>query len=108
MQMSRYCRGVGKEGNDNGQPYAGATILIWGLKALAMSTFVPATSFGILLTRYAPLRTAQLPAADIPDRFDRIDPASEAFDPGSRNRGGGAKSRAVKVPDLRSMCLTEH
>jgi hypothetical protein len=60
-------------------------------------------SLGIRLTRLAPLRTANLPAADMPERLDRIDPASELpEDPGSRKRGGGAKSSAVKVPDLRS------
>ena len=40
----------------------------------------------------------------MPERFDRIEPASDPLEPGSRNRGGGAKSRAVNVPDLRSMC----
>ena len=40
---------------------------------------------------------------DMPERLERIEPASEARDePGSRNFGGGAKSSAVKVPDLRS------
>lgn len=70
-----------------------------------MSSLVPTTSLGILLTRYAPVRMPILLAADMPDRFERIDPASDPFAPGSRKRGGGAKSRDVNVPDLRSRCL---
>jgi len=64
---------------------------------------VPTTSLGILLTRLAPVRTANLPAADMPERLDRMDPASDILEPaGSRMRPGGAKSRAVKVLELRS------
>jgi hypothetical protein len=69
-----------------------------------MSSLVKTISLGILLTRLAPLATAYLPAADIPERLDRIEPASDALEPGSRNLGGGAKSRPVKRPDLRSKC----
>lgn len=43
--------------------------------------------------------------ADIPLRLERIEPESEAVPSRSLNRGGGAKSRAVKVPDLRRRCL---
>lgn len=76
-----------------------------GLRLLVMSSWVPTISLGILLTRYAPLRIAILPALDMPDRLERIEPASDALEPGSRKRGGGAKSRAVKVLELRSKCL---
>lgn len=69
-----------------------------------MSSLVKTTPGGILLTRLAPLATAYRPAADIPERFERMEPASEALEPGSRNLGGGAKSRLVKVPDLRRRC----
>jgi hypothetical protein len=57
-------------------------------------------SCGILETRYAPFLMALLVIWDTPERFDRMDPASLAFS-GSLNLRGGAKSRAVKVPDLR-------
>lgn len=85
--------------------YAGATRSILGRRLDMMSSLVPTTSLGILLTRYAPLRTAILPAADMPERLERMEPASDALEPGSRKRGGGAKSSAVKVPDLRRACL---
>lgn len=71
-----------------------------------MSSLVPTAPGGSLLTRFAPLRIAIRPAADIPERLERIEPASDAFDPGSRKRGGGAKSRPVKRPDFRRACLT--
>jgi hypothetical protein len=48
---------------------------------------------------------AILPAADIPDRLERMDPASDALDAGSRIRAGGAKSKAVNKPDLRRAWL---
>jgi len=69
-----------------------------------MSSLVNTTPLGILLTRLAPLAIAFLPTADMPDRLERMEPASDAFEPGSRNLGGGAKSRPVKRPDLRSKC----
>ena len=96
--MSAIAMSKSKKGN-----YAGATMFNFGLKLWTISSFVPTTSLGIRLTRYAPARTAILLVVDMPERFERIDPASEAPDPGSRKRGGGAKSRAVKVPDLRSI-----
>src|SRR3954447_6981660 len=68
-----------------------------------MSSLVKTMPLGILLTRLAPLATACLPAADMPERLERIEPASDALEPGSRNLGGGAKSRPVNNPDLRSM-----
>lgn len=40
----------------------------------------------------------------MPLRLLRIEPASEA-DASLVNRGGGAKSSAVNVPDLRKRCL---
>jgi len=40
----------------------------------------------------------------MPERLDRIEPASEP-ESALRKRGGGAKSRAVKVLDLRRACL---
>lgn len=43
--------------------------------------------------------------ADMALRLERIEPESEAVPSRSLNRGGGAKSRAVKVPDLRRRCL---
>jgi hypothetical protein len=69
-----------------------------------MSSLVKTISLGILLTRLAPLAMAFLPTADMPERLERMEPASDALEPGSRNLGGGAKSRPVKRPDLRSMC----
>jgi hypothetical protein len=43
--------------------------------------------------------------ADMALRLERIEPESEAVPSRSLKRGGGAKSRAVKVPDLRRRCL---
>jgi len=80
------------------------TMSNFGRSWFIISSLVNTISLGILLTRFAPLATAYRPAADMPERFERIDPASEELDPGSRNLGGGAKSRPVKAPDLRSMC----
>ena len=94
-----------KAKKDSQGAYAVPVMSIRGLNELTISSLVPTISLGILLTRFAPVRTAILPAADIPERFDRMDPASEALAPGSRIRGGGAKSSPVNVLDLRSMCL---
>ena len=60
---------------------------------------MPTTSFGIRLTRYAPARMLSSCLADMALRLLRILPASEAVALAG-NRGGGAKSRAVKVPDF--------
>ncbi len=60
------------------------------------------------LTRYAPARMLCSWAADIPDRFDRILPDSLLVSVLDLNRGGGAKSSAVKVPDFRRACLKDH
>lgn len=87
-----------------GSVYAFETMSNLGLSWFIMSSLVKTISLGILLTRLAPLAMALLPTADIPDRLERMEPASEALEPGSRNLGGGAKSRPVKKPDLRSMC----
>jgi hypothetical protein len=88
----------------NREDQALLTRFICGRSCVIKSSLVKTTPFGILLTRFAPLATANLPAADIPERLERIEPASDAPEPGSRNLGGGAKSRPVKVPDLRSKC----
>ena len=70
------------------------------------STREPTMSVGNLLIRFAPERTAKRAVLDMPDRpdiFDRTDPVSEMGDWSPRKiLGGGAKSRAVNVPDLRS------
>ena len=87
-----------------GADYALETMLNCGLSWFSMSSLVNTTPLGILLTRLAPLAIAFLPTADMPDRLERMEPASDAFEPGSRNFGGGAKSRPVKRPDLRSKC----
>jgi hypothetical protein len=84
--------------------YAFATMSSFGRSWFIISSLVKTISLGILLTRLAPLATACLPIADMPERLERIEPASEALEPGSRNLGGSAKSRPVKVLDLRSMC----
>ena len=85
--------------------YALLTKLICGLNWSRMLSLVVTTSFGILLTRLAPLRIAYCALFDMPERFERIEPAAEPGRegvPSLRNFGGGAKSSAVKVPDLRS------
>ena len=75
-----------------------------GLRASFRSCFVPTNSFGMRLTRYAPARMLWLVRADTPLWLLRIEPESEAVSLFLK-RGGGAKSSAVKVPDLRSRCL---
>lgn len=72
-----------------------------GFKQSLISCFVPTTSFGIRLTRYAPARMLCNCCADIALRLLRILPASEAVSL-LLKRGGGAKSRPVKVPDFRN------
>lgn len=72
-----------------------------GLSASLRSCFVPTNSFGMRLTRYAPARILWLVRADTPLWLLRIEPESEAVSVFLK-RGGGAKSSAVKVPDLRS------
>ena len=47
-------------------------------------------------------------AADIPDRLDLMLPESLLVSVLDLKRGGGAKSRAVKVPDFRRACLNQH
>jgi hypothetical protein len=78
---------------------------IWGRSWAAMSSLVATKSVPILLTRYAPFRMPSLPALDIPERLDRIEPASDPLDPGSRIRGGGANSKPVYSFEARSICL---
>lgn len=74
-----------------------------GFKLPIRSFLVPTTSFGMRLTRYAPARIACCCRADMAVPLLRMLPASELFEESSPlKRGDGAKSRAVKVPDLRS------
>lgn len=70
------------------------------------SPLVLTVSVGSRLTRFAPDRTLNTCAGDMaPDRLLRMLPASPLTVPSSRNRGGGAKSSPVNVPDLRSANL---
>lgn len=59
---------------------------------------------GRRLTLPAPLRMAAWLTAEIPLRLLRILPASLIVS-ASLNLRGGAKSRAVKVPDFLNKCL---
>lgn len=59
---------------------------------------------GRRLTLPAPARIALRLVDDMPLRLLTTLPVS-LIDSGSLNRRGGAKSRAVNVPDLRSKCL---
>jgi hypothetical protein len=68
------------------------------------SSFVPTVSGGSRLTRYAPVRMLCRWAAEIPVRLLWMLPASLAVS-AFLKRGGGAKSRLSKVPDLRNACL---
>lgn len=69
-----------------------------------MSFFVPTTSLGMRLTRYAPARMLCSCAADMALRLLRMLPASLIVSVFLK-RGTGAKSRAVNVPDFRRECL---
>lgn len=70
-----------------------------GLRLVIISSFVPASSFGRRLRRWAPARRANAWAWDMPLRPLRMLPASLPLSM-LRRRAGGAKSRAVKVPDF--------
>lgn len=72
-----------------------------GLSAAIISSFVLTLSPGNLLTRCAPLRIAWSCIADTPLRLLRMEPASDMLSWSRKTRFGGAKSREVKVPDLR-------
>lgn len=88
--------------------YIGSRMSHVGRNVLEVSWRVPTTVGGRRLTRFAPDRTANMAVLDIPDRpelFDRMDPASDAVSALRKIFGGGAKSRAVNVPDLRRACL---
>lgn len=76
---------------------------IVGLRLFTKSSFVPTILGGNLLTRYAPFLTASCWTCDIPLLVLRMEPASLILS-WSLNLRGGAKSRAVKVPDLRRRC----
>ena len=74
-----------------------------GLRLSPNSALVPTSSLGMRLTRYAPARRLLICTDDMALpllRPLRMLPASEALSP-LRMRGGGAKSSAVKTPDLR-------
>ena len=92
------CSRAGAKAN---QSIYNACMFHCGFRASLRSCFVPTNSFGIRLTRYAPARMLWLVRADTPLWLLRIDPESEAVSLFLK-RGGGAKSSAVKVPDLRS------
>ena len=72
-----------------------------GFSAAIMSSFVLTVSPGNLLTRCAPLRIALRCIAETPLRLLRMLPASLMLSWSRNTRLGGAKSREVKVPDLR-------
>ena len=78
----------------------------FGCKAVARSSFVPTCSLGMRLSRYAPARMLASVLAERLLRPDRMDPESLP-DSLFLNRGGGAKSRAVNVVDLRRACLIQ-
>ena len=71
-----------------------------GLSVSFRAACVKTWSPGSLLTRPAPPRMALTWAAERPLRLLRIEPASLRLSE-FVNLGGGAKSRAVKVLDLR-------
>ena len=85
-------------------PVAGPLKSHVGFNCVVRSSFVVTVPFGIRLTRYAPWRIAFCWTVEMPLRLLRMLPASLLVSV-VLMRGGGAKSRAVKVPDLRSMCL---
>jgi hypothetical protein len=68
-----------------------------------MSSLVPTMLPSRRLTRYAPVRMFCIWVFEMPDRLLRMLPASLSVS--FLNRGGGAKSRFVKVPDFRNACL---
>lgn len=72
-----------------------------GLSAAIMSSLVLTLSPGKRLTRCAPLRIACNCIAETPLRLLRMLPASLMVSWSRKTRLGGAKSREVKVPDLR-------
>jgi hypothetical protein len=81
-----------------------------GFKLSIMSVLLPTTSFGTLLSLYAPARILASCAALtlVPWlRPDRTLPASLVVpaEDCAPKREGGAKSRPVKEADLRSACL---
>jgi hypothetical protein len=77
----------------------------FGLSVSAIAACVKTWSPGRRLTRPAPLRMAPRFLAEMPLPILRTLPAS-LIESASLNRRGGAKSRAVKVPDFRNVCLS--
>lgn len=75
-----------------------------GFRVSPIEACVNTVSPGRRLTRPAPPRIALRLADEIPLRLLTTLPES-LIESGSLNRRGGAKSRAVNVPDLRRRCL---
>lgn len=76
---------------------------IVGRRLAIRSSFVPTTSAGRRLTRYAPVRMLWVWTAEIPVRLLRMLPESLAVS--FLNRGGGANSNVVYIPDFRMAWL---
>ena len=72
-----------------------------GLSFCSMAACVKMVSPGRRLTLPAPLRMAPSCTAEMPLRLLRMLPASLRLSFASANLRGGAKSRPVKVEDLR-------
>lgn len=72
-----------------------------GFRAMARSSLVPTIWGGRREILYAPVRIAWLCIWEMPERLERMLPESLALPPSWRKRGGGAKSRDVKVLELR-------
>jgi len=64
------------------------------------SSFVPATSLGIRLTRYAPVRMWCRCTADMAEWLLRMLPVSLMLSAPRNTRPGGAKSNDVNVADF--------
>lgn len=95
------CDRAGANANATKKKVYDACMFHCGFRASLRSSFVPTNSFGMRLTRYAPARMLWFVRADTPLWLLRIEPESEAVSLFLK-RGGGAKSSAVKVPELRS------
>lgn len=77
-----------------------------GFNVVPRDACVKTVSPGSRLTRPAPARSAFRPTPDMPLCILRTLPVS-FITSGSLNLRGGAKSRPVKVLDLRSKCLSK-
>lgn len=76
-----------------------------GLSTSCIAAGVKMVSPGSRLTLPAPFRMAPSCTAEMPLRLLRMEPASLRLSFASTNLRGGAKSRLVKVPDLRRRWL---